>query len=384
MADRSTKTVSMAAEDDDALEAGRSVCPLFGVCGGCSTLHLPDLVYEAAKVARLVDAFAARNLFPEVQPLRRAPLASRRRATLTAVADGNGTRIGFQEARSHTVVDVPACPALAPPLADSLPAVREIAAEIAASAGRVRVVATLCHNGIDVAVTRDNPPPSRRAGKRRPRSKAPPPPPPVSADTSIIRLSMDGEPVFQRDAPVVRFDDVDVPFPPAAFLQASLYGEAALQQLVLAAAEGADVVLDAFCGLGTFAIPLTRFARVTAVEVDTDALSALTTGHAGTRGRRPVATLKRNLMGHPLGTAELQGYDVAVFDPPRAGAEGLARALAASAIPRVIAVSCEPVTLARDCAILAEGGYTITQVHPVDQFVGTDHLEAVVVMERIG
>lgn len=374
MADRGTPALSAAEA-----EAGRAVCPLFGRCGGCSTLHLADADYAAAKVARVSDALAARGLAPPIGALRRAPLASRRRATFTAVAGGGGVVVGYQAARSHEVVDVPACPALAPALQAALPAIREAASEAAATAGRARAVATLCHNGIDLSVTLERPPNRKGRGKRRP-----PPPPITTTDPRIVRLSVDGEAVLQREPPVVRFDGVDVPFPPGAFLQASREGEAHLQALVLDGAAGAEHALDAFCGLGTFAIPLTRFARVTAVEVDGAALSALAAGHARARGRHPLATVKRNLMSHPLSPEELRGHDVAVFDPPRAGAEGLARALAASAVPRIVAVSCEPVTLARDCAILASGGYTITQVIPVDQFVGSDHIEAVAILERSG
>jgi len=373
MADRRAQALSEAE-----VAAGRAICPLFGRCGGCSNLHVTDAAYVAAKVARVVDAFASRGLAPPLDPLRRSPLASRRRATFTAVADGAGLRIGYRAARSHEVVDVAACPALAPSLAAALPAIREIAAEAAGSAGRARLLATLCHNGIDISVGFDRPPVRRGRGRRKP----PPLPPLATADERVIRLTANGETVFQREPPVVRFDAVDIPFPAGAFLQPSREGEAALQELVLAAAAGAKTALDAFCGLGTFAIPLTRSAAVTAVEVDGAALTALSAGHAHATGRRGLTTLKRNLMGHPLSPQELEGFDVAVFDPPRAGAEGLATALAASAVPRVVAVSCEPSTLARDCAILAAGGYTITQATPVDQFVGTDHIEMVATLER--
>jgi len=366
------------------VEAGRAVCPLFGRCGGCSTLHLPDEAYAAAKVERVVQAFAARALAPPMAPLRRAPLASRRRATFTAVSGAKGgargVAVGYQAARSHEVVNVAHCPALAPPLAAALPAIREVGAEAAAATGKARLVATLCHNGIDLSVTPERPPAPKGRGRRR----RAPTPPLATADPRIIRLSVDGETMLERAPPVVRFDGVDVPFPPGAFLQASLEGEAHLQAIVLQAAAGAKDALDAFCGLGTFALPLTRLARVTAVEADGAALSALAAGHARTSGRRALETLRRDLMRHPLSPQEIRRHDVAVLDPPRAGAEALSRALAASAVRRIVAVSCEPVTLARDCAILAAGGYTITQATPVDQFVGSDHMEVVAIMERNG
>lgn len=349
-------------------------CPLFGRCGGCSVLDLTDAEYVATKTARLAQAFAARGLAPPMAPLQRSPLASRRRATFTAVREGRTIFVGYAEARSHTIVDVRVCPALAPPLAAALPAIRALAIAAAALSGQARLVATACANGIDIAITRPAPP----KGKRRKDHREPPL---VADDAAILRVTIDGDLAFARETPVVVFDGVSVPLPPGAFLQATAEGEAALTRLVLAATEGAARVADLFAGLGTFAVPLTRRAAVTAVDADGPALDSLEAAMAHTSGRRPLAAVRRNLFHHPLSPAELAPFDAVVFDPPRAGAEAVARSLAASRVPTVVAVSCDPVTLARDAAILAES-YEITQVTPVDQFVGTLHLEAVATLRR--
>ena len=74
---------------------------------------------------------------------------------------------------------------------------------------------------------------------------------------------------------------------------------------------------------------------------------------------------------------ELKPFDTVVFDPPREGAAAQAQALAASSVPRVIAVSCNPSTFARDARILRDGGYEIAQVTPVDQFLFSTHVEVV-------
>ncbi len=361
----------------DAPDEPLGRCPLFGRCGGCSVLDLSEAAYVAAKTARLRDAFAARGLSPPVATLRRSPLPSRRRATFTAVREGRTTRVGYAAARSHTIIDVPECPALAPPLAAALPAIRALAEAAAAPAGTARLTATLCANGIDVAITRPASPRVARAKRGRP----PPPPPLVADDPAILRVTVDGDIAFARETPVVTFDGVAVPLPPGAFLQATLEGEAALTALVVEATAGAARVADLFAGLGTFAVPLTRDAAVTAVDMEGPALDALAAAIARTSGRRPLAVLRRNLFGDPLSPAELAPFDAVVFDPPRAGAEAVARNLAASRVPTVVAVSCDPVTLARDAAILAES-YEITQATPVDQFVGTLHLEAVTTFRR--
>jgi 23S rRNA (uracil1939-C5)-methyltransferase len=79
----------------------------------------------------------------------------------------------------------------------------------------------------------------------------------------------------------------------------------------------------------------------------------------------------------------LKSIDAVVFDPPRQGAEAQARALAASAVPRVVAVSCNPATFARDARILVDGGYLLTRVTPVDQFLYSSHVELVALLQRM-
>jgi 23S rRNA (uracil1939-C5)-methyltransferase len=81
-------------------------------------------------------------------------------------------------------------------------------------------------------------------------------------------------------------------------------------------------------------------------------------------------------------TAEFKHYDAVVFDPPRAGAEFQSQELARSAVKKVVAVSCNPLTLARDLAILIAGGYRLTSVTPIDQFLWTAHVEVVATLEK--
>lgn len=351
-------------------------CPLFGRCGGCSALDRSEADYVAWKERSVREALAAHQVVAPLAPLMRTPFASRRRATFTAVGDRGGVRVGYQAARSHEVVDVAACPALDPQLAEVLPQIRSIGVA-AAGEGKARLTATLCANGVDLSVIRQTATKGGKGGKRRAKTR---PRPLMVEAPGLARVTVDGDLVLQREAPVVRFDGVDIPFPPGAFLQASRAGEAAMTGLVIEALAGADSVADLFCGLGTFAVPLTRHAKVTAVEIDGPALAALEAGMAHATGRRALTAVRRNLMQHPLAPRELTAEAV-VFDPPRAGAQALATALAGSHVARIAAVSCEPRTLARDLAILVSGGYKITQVVPLDQFVGTGHIEAVAILE---
>ncbi|ORE91231.1 23S rRNA (uracil-5-)-methyltransferase [Stappia sp. 22II-S9-Z10] len=371
-----------------AAEAPVGVCPLFGRCGGCSHLDRPADLYAAEKERHVAAALAGRGVTAAVSPLLRLPFASRRRATFTAVHDKGGVKIGYQAARSHEVVDVAFCPALDPDLAAALPRIRAIGTA-AAAGGRARMTATLTANGVDLTIARETKTPARRKpprGAKGKRRDGPGPlliePPTETGPGALVRVMVDGDLSFMTEPPVVVFAGVAVPFPAGAFLQASRAGEAAMIRLVTEAMAGAENVADLFCGLGTFAVPLTASAKVLAAEIDGPALEALRAGMAHTTGRRALTAVSRNLMHHPLSPQELKGIDGVVFDPPRAGAEAVARELARSEVPRLAAVSCEPATLARDLAILTEGGYKITQVVPVDQFVGTAHIEVVANLER--
>jgi 23S rRNA (uracil1939-C5)-methyltransferase len=157
-------------------------------------------------------------------------------------------------------------------------------------------------------------------------------------------------------------------------------GRAALAAAVLAATHRAERIADLFCGAGTFSLPLAvNGARVDAVDGDAEALAALA---QATRTLPHVRCERRDLFARPLAAAELNGYDAVVFDPPRSGASAQASALAASAVPIVVAVSCNADTFARDARLLAAGGYRLARITPVDQFLWTPHIELCAVFHR--
>ena len=118
------------------------------------------------------------------------------------------------------------------------------------------------------------------------------------------------------------------------------------------------------------------------MEAEDKPLKALDFAARNTQGLKPVSIEKRDLFRRPLMTSELKNYDAVVFDPPRAGAEFQCKELARSTVKKIVAVSCNPLTLARDLALLTEGGYRVTRVTPVDQFLWSPHVEAVAVLEK--
>ena len=109
---------------------------------------------------------------------------------------------------------------------------------------------------------------------------------------------------------------------------------------------------------------------------------ALDRAARGMIGRHRITAEKRDLARRPLVEKELEKIDAVVFDPPRAGAAEQSLWLARSRVPTVVAVSCNPATLARDLRTLVDGGYHIETVTPVDQFLWSSHVEVVAVLKR--
>jgi 23S rRNA (uracil1939-C5)-methyltransferase len=202
-----------------------------------------------------------------------------------------------------------------------------------------------------------------------------------NADLARLSSGMRPEIALQRRAPRVTLTGVAVIPPPDGFLQASLAGEQALVGLVRQGVGQADKVADLFAGVGTFSFALDGGAEVLAVEGAADQAEALISARNAARRSR-IEVQVRDLERRPMAVDELASFGAVIFDPPRAGANIQAAALAASAVPRVVAVSCNPATFARDALALAQGGYRLLTVTPVDQFPWSRHLELVASFQR--
>jgi 23S rRNA (uracil1939-C5)-methyltransferase len=198
----------------------------------------------------------------------------------------------------------------------------------------------------------------------------------------LARLSVEDEIVIEPRKPVILFGGVAVSPPPGGFLQAVAEAEEAMASLVTTHLAGAKRVTDLFAGSGAFALRLARNSEVHAVESDAPSLAALDRGFRFAAGLKRVTTERRDLFVRPVLAKDLDVYSGVVFDPPRAGAEALSKQIAKSDVPLVAAVSCNPATLARDLAILIEGGYVLRRVVPVDQFLWSPHVEAVALLTK--
>ena len=204
----------------------------------------------------------------------------------------------------------------------------------------------------------------------------------------IVRAYWNGSIAFLKAAPFVLAGGVKVMLPQGVFLQAVEACEHDMATFVgeaLAEAKASKgPVCDLFAGLGAFTFPCAKHAAVTAFEENTVAVAALNDAAKGASGVKPVKAVRRDLFRNPIGPMELNAYSAAVADPPREGAEAQSRALAASKIGTVVLMSCNPVTFARDAAILAAGGLSLARLAVFDQFRFSPHVEIAAAFVRAG
>ncbi|NGM46954.1 class I SAM-dependent RNA methyltransferase [Rhodobacter sp. SGA-6-6] len=349
-------------------------CPHARACGGCQLQHASDGFVAGWKRGVVATALAAQGLATDglCGEVITSPPRSRRRATVAARKTKGGALVGFHARGSDVIIPVPGCILLHPSLLALFPAVEALA--VAGGSRSQALAVTLTHSltGPDVRVEGGKP---LDAALRMELAR-------LAERFALARLTWGEETVALRAMPEQGFGAARVQMPPAAFLQATAEGEAALVSAVKQALTQQKRVADLFAGMGTFTLPLAETAEVLAYEGDPAMTAALDKAARATPGLKRIVAEKRDLFRRPLEPDELRGLTGVVIDPPRAGAEAQVQRLAASNVPVIAMVSCNPATFARDARILTEGGYALERVQVVDQFRWSHHVELVARFRR--
>ncbi len=349
-------------------------CRHFNTCGGCLLQHVDDAALTDFVRDRVVHAARGQGLEPgELLPVHLSPPHTRRRAGLHGLRTAKGAVLGYREGGSHRVVDLAECPVLHPRLAALIPPLRRFVAAHGPKA-MVGIDLTLADQGVEASISQF---PLEGLGPTEAALD-------FARDQALARLSFDQgygpETVWEPEPVTVTLAGVPVGLPPGAFLQATADAE---NRMVADAAEwlaGARIVVDLFAGLGTFAFGLRDGRKVLAVEAERAAHLACKA--AGPRAGGAVLALHRDLFRSPLQPDELNRFDAVLLDPPRAGARAQVAEIAASTVSRVVYVSCNPSSWARDAAVLAEAGFRLSKLRPVGQFRWSTHVELVSLFER--
>lgn len=351
-------------------------CPHFGICGGCQQQHASIELQQQSKRAAL-----ARLMKRDVDDIIAAsPWGYRRRARLSLNYQPKSQQLqmGFRKANASEIVDVVQCPVLVPTLGALLPAVRECLSELKSVRQLGHVELVQADNGPLMVLrhTAALPAADKEKLERFSQSHG------LSlylAPQSEILEHISGE------APWYTSDGLRLVFSPRDFIQVN---DGVNQLMVRTALEWLDIqpqdrVLDLFCGMGNFTLPLAkRAAQVVGVE-GVPALVAKGQENAALNGLHNVTFFHENLEEDVTRQAWAKhGFDKVLLDPARAGAAGVMLHIIKLAPRRVVYVSCNPATLARDSDVLLQAGYTIQRLAMLDMFPHTGHLESMVLFEH--
>ena len=355
-------------------------CKHFGRCGGCQLQQLDEESLADFVAARVSNASASQELGAEtIAPPHLSPPHSRRRASLRAESSQGRVVIGYREAKSHRLVEISECWVLDPAIVAILGPLRKLLIAIGSGKGAGKgkhshaklaadVEITCTDQGLDVGIKGIT-----AEGLAATEALLD-----FARDHALARLTLDqgygGETVWEPEPVTVTLGGVAVPFPPGSFLQATRDGEDALVAAAREWLAGCATVADLFSGLGTFAFALAGpQTRVLAVEAARDA--SLACKAAAARTQAPVITLHRDLFRNPLMPEELNRFAAVLLDPPRAGARDQVERIADSTVPRVVYISCNPSSWAKDARTLLDAGYRLKELRPVGQFRWSTHVE---------
>jgi 23S rRNA (uracil1939-C5)-methyltransferase len=388
---RNFDTARLEAVLEPAPERVQPPCAWFGVCGGCRLMHADVDFQRRLKERNLFEALARiGHVTPErrLDALTGDALGYRRTARLGVkhVAKKGGTLVGFRERAGRYLADMWDCQVLHPAIGGRIRLLRELIDGLDARERIPQIEAVVDDTGAVALVFRHLQPLSQADQGRLTAFAA--------AEGLQVHLQPGGpDTVRQLAGPVLplRYGHpefgVTVDFGPLDFIQvhAAINRRMVLQAIDLLGLEPGNRVLDLFCGLGNFTLPLARRAgAVVGVEGDARMLERARS-NAEAQGIHNTRYVRADL--EDAGLKEMhwlrEPFDRALLDPPRTGAAAAVEALGARGIPRLLYVSCNPATLARDAERLVHHfGYRLEAAGIMDMFPHTAHVESMALFTR--
>ncbi|HBT3053714.1 23S rRNA (uracil(1939)-C(5))-methyltransferase RlmD [Klebsiella aerogenes] len=351
-------------------------CPHFGVCGGCQQQHASIELQQQSKRAAL-----SRLMKRDVDDIIAAePWGYRRRARLSLNYQPKTQQLqmGFRKANSSEIIDVVQCPVLAPQLEALLPAVRECLTSLQSQRQLGHVELVQADNGPlmvlrhTAALTAADKEKLERFSQTHGLSLY------LAPQSEILEHIRGDEPWYTSDG-------LRLVFSPRDFIQVN---DGVNQKMVRTALAWLDIqpqdrVLDLFCGMGNFTLPLAKVAASVVGVEGVPALVAKGRENAALNELQNVTFFHENLEEDVTRQAWAKhGFDKILLDPARAGAPGVMAHIIKLAPRRMVYVSCNPATLARDSEALLQAGYRIQRLAMLDMFPHTGHLESIVLFER--
>ena len=320
----------------------QELCPFFGKCGGCLYQDMTEAAYHAKKENFIKRAFQDYKIQVELSPIQSIPLGSRRRASF-AYSCG---RLGYNTIKSHQIIEITECRLLKPEIVNFLPTLKDWIKKLGGN-GNVFILAT--NFGLDIHIKQTK---AEKTSLQKLEMLIS-----MADNPQVARLTYNNDPIVSK---------VQLTFLPEDFLQPSAEGEKILIDLILKASKDSKKAVDLFCGSGTFTKPLLK-QGVKVIGYDCSKNVAL----IGING------IVRDLFRSPLLPEEMTDLDLIILDPPRAGAKAQTEQIAKTKVQKIVMISCNPQTAARDIRILLNNGWKLVKTTPVDQFTWSNHIELV-------
>lgn len=368
----------------------KPLCQFFGVCGGCALQHMDHALQLKNKQTVLIDHLRylgeteAREILP---PLQDQIWGYRHRARLSAHfnAKKNKVSVGFREQNSHFVADISRCDVLAPVIGEKLPELSDLLSTLEAKA-QIPQVEIAISSKVSALILRHLSPFSPNDLQRirdfaekynffiyfQPKNAA------------SLHLFYPEEKDFSLEYAIPKHE-LRLQFQPSHFTQINpaLNLKMIDQALELLEPKPHERILDLFCGIGNFTLPLARYSKsVVGVEGD-EASVKQAIKNAELNNIKNTAFFKANLFENGEHAAWAQeAYDKILLDPPRAGAKEIIPLLKRFQASSIVYVSCNTATLARDIKLLRELGYTLEKTGMMDMFPHTQHSEAIALLKR--
>jgi 23S rRNA (uracil1939-C5)-methyltransferase len=357
----------------------KPLCRHFQTCGGCTLQHVSEPVVANWKSQLISSALEHKDFYkPKIGTVVTSPVHSRRRVEFVAAKRKKGVMIGYHLPRSKQIFDIGECPLLSDELMDLVKPLRQILPNVMPRNSRARLTLTVTENGPDLLIQCAFP---IDLESREYLAN-------FAQEKGLCRISWydENDKIYDQIASIkpatIAVGSEQTLLPPGGFLQATKEGQDALIALMLENIPEKANIIDLFAGCGTFTLPSAREAKsVHAVEGNRAHVEAIQS--IANKQMLPVTTETRDLFRRPLLSEEFKGFDVVIIDPPRSGAQAQVSELAFSGVKRIIFISCNPKSFAREAEILADSGYVIGNITPVDQFRFSPHIELFTVFDKI-
>jgi len=369
-------------------------CPLFGVCGGCGWQHITYQEQLKAKRQILVDALSrgagvAEERIAEIISSSE-PYGYRSRVQFKLYYSQSGLRIGFFRTGTHYVEDATdGCLVAAPRINQALQNFRKVLANFPDPDALPQIDISAVEKGAVAIIHYIGKEPERAVAffKKRLNELAPLDGLYLKSGRkdSLTCIAGSGHLEYTMPADEHQKQQCAMLFRPGGFSQVNIVQNRAILELVrkFAAPQKKDRILDLYCGNGNFSIPLAEeVASITGIEEYKDSIAAAIDNCR----RNEIHNARFFCLDTVTGIRKLQKenvrYETVILDPPRSGAADAAAEICRLSPDRIIYISCDPGTLARDCGLMATGGYQVEIAVPVDMFPQTYHLESVTLLKR--